>query len=60
MWNINKAFMDQQISQGNTFVFTGNPAAATAGYYTKLKLDHLVNNGYVIVVQGGGYRAIKK
>jgi hypothetical protein len=52
MWNINKAFLDQKILQGKTFVFTGNPAAATAGYYTKLELDHLVHNGYVLVIQG--------
>jgi filamentous hemagglutinin len=60
MWNINKAFLDQQIAQGKTFLFTGNPAATSAGYYTKLEFQHLIDNGYKIVSEGGMYRAVKK
>jgi hypothetical protein len=37
MRNINKAFLDQQISMGKAFVFTGNTASATAGYFAKLE-----------------------
>jgi hypothetical protein len=60
MWNINKAFMDQQITQRKTFVYIGSPAATTAGCHTKLELDHLVYNGYVLLIQGGICRAVKK
>jgi filamentous hemagglutinin len=60
MWNINKAFLDQQMAQGKTFLFTGNPASSSAGYFTKLEFSHLSENGYVIVREGGFYRAIKK
>jgi filamentous hemagglutinin len=59
MWNINKAFMDQQIAQGKSFIFTGDPAASTAGYFTKLEYQHLVNNGYKVIQDGGYYRAAK-
>jgi filamentous hemagglutinin len=60
MWNINKAFLDQQIAQGKTFVFTWNPASPNAGYFTKLEFSHLNENGYMIVKDGGFYRAVKK
>jgi filamentous hemagglutinin len=60
MWNINKAFLDQQISQGKSFLFTGNPAAAPTGSFTQLEFFHLSNKGYDIVFDGRFYRAIKK
>jgi filamentous hemagglutinin len=61
MWNINKAFLDQQISQGKTFVFTANPAAASTNSYTYLEYDHLLRSGYQIEPTSGGlYRAVKK
>jgi filamentous hemagglutinin len=60
MWNINKAFLDQQMAQGKSFLFTGNPSAANAGYFTKLEFSHLSENGYYLVTDGGFYRAIKK
>ncbi len=59
MWNINKAFLDQQIAQGKSFLFTGNPAVSTAGYFTKLEYQHLIDSGYKIVRDGEYYRAIK-
>ncbi|MFC0350701.1 hemagglutinin repeat-containing protein [Undibacterium danionis] len=60
MWNINKAFLDQQIAQGKKFLFTADPSASTAGYFTKLEYQHLINNGYRVIKDGGYYRAIKK
>jgi hypothetical protein len=45
---------------GKAFVFTGNTASATAGYFTKLEFSHLTGSGYVLVKVGGFYRAIKK
>jgi filamentous hemagglutinin len=60
MGNIKKAFLDQQISQGKSFLFTGNPAAAPTGSFTQLEFFHLSNKGYDIVFDGRFYRAIKK
>jgi filamentous hemagglutinin len=40
MWEINKAFLDQQIAQGKSFVFTSNPASAPVGSYTNLEMTH--------------------
>jgi hypothetical protein len=48
------------MAQGKTFLFTGNPEASTAGYFTKLEFSHLRENGYEIVKDGGFYRAVKK
>ncbi|WP_211467973.1 two-partner secretion domain-containing protein [Collimonas silvisoli] len=60
MWNINKAFLDQQMAQGKIFLFTANPAIADIGTYTNLEFTYLKNSGYNIVpTQGGFYRAIK-
>jgi filamentous hemagglutinin len=60
MWNINKSFLNQQMAQGKTFLFTGDPASASAGYFTKLEFQHLKENGYVLVMDGRFFRAIKK
>jgi filamentous hemagglutinin len=61
MWNINKAFLDQQIAQGKTFLFTANPASATVGSYTNLEYQYLRSSGYNMVPDSGGYyRAVKK
>jgi filamentous hemagglutinin len=60
MWDINKKFLDGQMSQGKSFVFTGDPTASTAGYFTKMEYQHLQNNGYILIPEGGAYRAIRK
>lgn len=60
MWNINKAFLDQQMAQGKTFLFTGNPANANVGSFTHLEFKYLQENGYRIIPDKSGfYRAIK-
>jgi filamentous hemagglutinin len=45
MWNINKAFLDQQISQGKSFVFTADPTKAPPGSYTSMEYVHLQKSG---------------
>lgn len=61
MWNINQAFLDQQIAQGKTFLFTSNPAKVDVGSYTYQEYSHLIGSGYQIVPEPSGYyRAIRK
>lgn len=60
MWNINKEFLDQQITQGKSFLFTANPASPTAGYFTKLEFQHLTVKGFVLIKDGIFFRAVKK
>jgi filamentous hemagglutinin len=60
MWNINKTFLDQQIAKGKTFLFTGDPTSAAAGFYTRLEFRHLEENGYTLITQGRFFRAVKK
>jgi filamentous hemagglutinin len=60
MWNINKAFLNQQMAQEKTFIFTVDPLSDAAGFYTKKEFSHLSENGYFLVKSGGFYRAIKK
>jgi filamentous hemagglutinin len=55
MWNINKAFLDQQIAQGKRFLFTADPALAPPGSFTSLEYQHLLNSGYKIQPTTGGY-----
>ncbi|MES2415607.1 MAG: hypothetical protein V4614_17570 [Pseudomonadota bacterium] len=61
MWNINKAFLDQQISQGKTFIFTSNPSLLDPRSYGYREFIHLKDSGYSFITDlGGQYRAVKK
>jgi filamentous hemagglutinin len=61
MWNINKAFMDQQMAQGKKFLFTSDPSLAPSNSYTALERRHLLDSGYSFqATPGGFYRAVKK
>lgn len=61
MWGINKAFLDQQIKQGKTFVFTSDPNLIDKRSYTWKEFDYLANQGYTFNQEvGGTYRAVKK
>jgi len=61
MWNINKAFLDQQITQGKTFVFTANPELAPVGSYTAKEINHLKSKGYILKFEPtGAIHAIKE
>ena len=63
MWSVNKQFLDNQIAQGKSFAFTENPKDATQvkpGSFTHQEFQHLLNNGYSLVYEGGVYRAVKK
>ncbi len=44
MWNINKAFLNQQISAGSTFALANNPAIS-GGYYFVKEVAYLVSKG---------------
>jgi filamentous hemagglutinin len=60
MWGINQAFLDQQIAQGKSFLFTTNPVVTPEGSFTRRELNYLVSKGYTVVPDAGGmYRAIK-
>ena len=44
MWNINKAFLNQQISAGSTFALANNPATS-GGYYFMKEVAYLTSKG---------------
>ena len=60
VWNINKEFLDQQMSQGKIFIFTANPELAAAKTFTRLEYQYLTDNGYMLSKINGEYRAIKR
>ena len=61
MWSINSAFLDQQIAAGKSFLFTSNPVKLDPRSFTGRELRHLLDNGYRLIEQPGGfYRAVKK
>lgn len=61
MWNINRAFLDQQMAQGKNFVFTLDPRSVSELSYTAKEYDYLQRNGYVLHEGTGGlFHAIKK
>ncbi len=61
MWNVNKSFLDQQISQGKSFVFTVNPKTVNPDAYTAREARYLQESGYKIIESAKGeYRAVKK
>lgn len=61
MWGINKAFLDQQIKQGKTFVFTSDPILAKQDSYMGMEYKYLSDQGYKFTESAGGmYRANKK
>ena len=60
MWEINKAFLQQQMDVGKSFVFTSDPTLADVQSFTARELKFLSDNGYEIKMEAGGlYRAIK-
>lgn len=61
MWRINEAFLDQQVAQGKSFIFTANPVTARPDSYLYQEVNYLKNSGYTIQLADEGlYRAIKK
>ena len=44
MWRINKAFLDQQVAAGRTFVLSNNPIVE-GGYYLAKEVAYLVSKG---------------
>lgn len=48
MWNINKAFLNQQISAGNTFVLANNPTTS-GGFYFLKEVAYLASKGISVL-----------
>lgn len=48
MWNINKAFLKQQISAGSTFALANNPAVS-GGYYFMKEVAYLAAKGIAVI-----------
>ena len=44
MWRINKAFLDQQVAAGRTFVLSNNPIVE-GGYYLAKEVAYLISKG---------------
>jgi hypothetical protein len=60
MRGVDIAFLDQQISQGKTFIFTSNPELAPLNSYTQLGYRHLLDAGYRFqLTPEGFYRGIR-
>lgn len=55
MWNINKAFLYQQMAAGKTFLFTANPATENPNSYASMEFDCLKGNGYGLTPDESGY-----
>jgi hypothetical protein len=60
MWDINKKFLDDQITLGKSFVFTVDPRKLDPAKFTYMEFNYLTNNGYKLVNDGGFYHAVKK
>ena len=58
MWNINKEFLNQQISQGKQSYTTHDPFEAT-GYF-KNEVDFLEIKGYTFEKEGDLWKAVPK
>ncbi len=57
MWNINEAFLSQQVSLGKSFVLTHDPKAATGYFLDEIKF--LRNKGYDFVQNGSVWTSVK-
>lgn len=61
IWSINKAFLNQQIAAEKSYLFTSNPVKLDPRSFTAKEFRHLLDNGYQLIEQPGGfYRAVKK
>lgn len=54
MWNINKAFLDQQMASGKSFIFTADPTLSPANSFTRQEYNYLVSSGYQVTQEKGG------
>jgi hypothetical protein len=57
MWNINAAFLQQQLNSGKSFVLAADPATAT-GFFAQ-EVTFLKNNGYHFESYVAYWRAVK-
>lgn len=57
MWNINQVFLEQQMSQGKSFILSHNPYTAT-GYYAN-EIQWLQHQGYTFIQNGDIWRTIR-
>ncbi len=60
MWNINKAFLDQQMAQGKSFAFTTDPSLVNQTSFTYKEYQYLLSGNYLIVENKGLFYAAKK
>ena len=57
MWQINKAFLEQQIKQGKTIYLSHDPDKAD-GYFKK-EVKYLKKQGYSFIPEGDMWKAVK-
>nr|WP_019936910.1 hemagglutinin repeat-containing protein [Bordetella sp. FB-8] len=61
MWNINQAFLDQQIAQNKSFAFTVDPTTVRSESYTEMEYQYLQSKEYSFERGARGlYYAVKK
>ena len=60
MWNINKAFLDQQMAQGKSFMFTADPTKVAPTTFTAQEFSYLRENGYSLQITNGEFHAVKR
>ena len=60
MWEINKKFLDDQIAQGKSFIFTADPRKLSPSTFTYMEFDYLTSKGFGFISEGGVFRAVKK
>ena len=57
VWNVNQAFLQQQLDAGKSFILSHDPATAT-GYFLK-EVNFLQNNGFQFIQDGPLWRAVQ-
>ncbi len=58
MWNVNKAFIEQQLLKGKDFILSHDPLKAT-GYFAK-EVELLTEKGFTFIRNGELWKAVKK
>ncbi|HYF95430.1 MAG TPA: hypothetical protein VD969_24730 [Symbiobacteriaceae bacterium] len=56
-WTVNQAFLQQQMSQGKTFVLTSDPATAIGAFLNEV--NWLIGQGYQFINSGPFWTAVK-
>jgi len=60
MWQINKTFLDNQISAGKTFTLVHNPYEAPLGSGFSMEIEYLKSRDFKNITKSGQYWKITR